>query len=111
MKRTAVTLGIAIAALVAPGAASATGVIQHGFGSSPGSVRPLSGIVQNGIGTSPGSVRPLTGVIVTGISTSPGSLRPGTGIIVQGFGTSPHSGVIANRFTLRLLAQMGVLQQ
>ena len=93
MKRTAVTLGIAIGALVAPGAASATGVIQNGFGSSPGSVRPL------------------TGVIVTGISTSPGSLRPGTGIIVQGFGTSPHSGVIANRFTLRLLAQIGVLQQ
>ncbi len=58
MKRTAVTLGIAIAALVAPGAASATGVIQDGFGSSPGSARPLSGIVVNGIGTSPGMSAP-----------------------------------------------------
>jgi hypothetical protein len=91
MKRTAVILGIAIAALVAPGAASATGVIQQGFGSSPGSVRPL------------------TGVIVSGISTSPGRLRPRTGVIVQGFGTSPHSGIIVNR--LRLLPQTGVLQQ
>ncbi len=93
MKRTAVILGIATGALVAPGAASATGVIQQGIGTSPGTVRPLSGIVQNGI------------------STSPGSLRPGTGVIATGFGTSPHSGVIASRFTLRLLAQTGVLQQ
>ncbi len=93
MKRTAVILGIAIGALVAPGAASATGVIQHGFGSSPGSVRPLTGVIQ------------------TGISTSPGSLRPGTGVILQGFGTSPQTGVIATRFTLRLLAQTGVIQQ
>ncbi len=92
MKHIAVILGIAIGALVAPAASA-------------------SGVIQNGISTSPGTVRPLTGVIATGISTSPGSLRPSSGVIAQGFGTSPHSGVVANRFRLRLLAQTGVLQQ
>jgi len=102
MKRTAVILGIAIAGLVAPGTASATGVIQ------------------TGISTSPGSADPLTGVIVSGVATSPGSVHPRSGIVQNGFGTSPRSGVIAQRLgpytgiivqRLRLLAQSGVLQQ
>ncbi len=93
MKRTAVILGIAITALVVPTAANATGVIHNGFGSSPGGVRPLTGVIQSGI------------------STSPGAVRPGTGVILQGFGTSPHSGVIAQRFRLRVQPQAGITQQ
>jgi hypothetical protein len=111
MKRTAVIFGIAITALVAPGAASATGVIPSGISTSPGSLHPQSGIIGQGFGSSPSSVRPLTGVIVNGVSTSPGSVRPGAGVIGQGFGTSPHAGIVVQRFRMPRLPVAGILQQ
>lgn len=78
MKRIAVILGVTAAALVTPTLASATGVVQQGLGSSPGSARPQTGVVVQGVSTSPRI-------------TSPRITRPATGVVAQGFGTSPRA--------------------
>lgn len=83
MKRTAVTLTIAIATLTFPAAANAGGIVQNGLGSSPGSVRPMTGVIQSGFGTSPGLARPLPVVVVRGLRTSPRAVSPHIWRVIQ----------------------------